>query len=265
MSDATKFTAQLQGQRILIVGGTSGIGYAVAEACIENGMDVVVSSSRQTSIDSSLTSLHQSYPSLTTSKRLSAHVCNLNDADQLESNIETLLTLATNNQAQPLDHIVHTAGDALAVHSIHDTSLAKIHAAGMVRYYSVIILAKYAPAYMRSHGSFTLTTGAVATRPHRDWAVINGFATALIGLTRGLALDLMPLRVNCVEPGAVLTPLWNSLPEDQKQHLIKSVAAGTLTGKIARPEDIAESYLFFFKDANVTGTIVRTDGGATLL
>lgn len=115
-----------------------------------------------------------------------------------------------------------------------------------------------------NESSITITTGAVSERPIPDWAVINSYATGHHGMARGLALDLAPIRVNTVSPGAVDTELWDHLPADKRSSLFEGMKAGTTTGKVAKPEDIAESFLYLMKDHNISGSVISTNGGHLL-
>ena len=112
------------------------------------------------------------------------------------------------------------------------------------------MVAKHAPSYL-NHGpksSIVLTTGSVSERPRPNWSVIGSFATGLQGMTRGLALDLKPIRVNLISPGVVDTELWNGFSEEQKAKMFKESAAALPTGRVPTPSDIAESYLGCLKD-----------------
>jgi len=84
-------------------------------------------------------------------------------------------------------------------------------------------------------------------------------------MVRGLAIDLKPVRVNLVSPGAVETEVWDTLSEEAGESYFKTFGSKILTGQIGRPEDVAECYLWLMKDKNVTGTVVQTDGGALLV
>lgn len=204
MTDATKYTSKLASTRILIVGGTSGIGYAVAEAVLEHGAGaVILSSSNPTRISSAISRLQKSYPSK--ASLISGHACNLSDDSTLESQIMQLLDKATDSKSKKLDHVVHTAGDALAVLKVQEATLEQIKKAGNVRFYAPLLLAKHLPQYMNegAKSSFTITTGSVSQRPRPDWSIVGAYATGLQGLTRGLALDLAPLRVNLISPGFI--------------------------------------------------------------
>lgn len=137
----------------------------------------------------------------------------------------------------------------------------------MVRFFAPLLLGKLLPSHLRPGpgSSFTITTGAVSEHPIPDWTVVGSYATGLHGLTRQLAVDLKPLRVNLVSPGAVETELWNGIPEDKRKDFLKGFEAKMATGKVGRPEDVAESYLYCMRDANVTGSVISTNGGSLVL
>ena len=81
---------------------------------------------------------------------------------------------------------------------------------------------------------------------------------------RGLAVDMAPIRVNCVSPGAVHTELFNDIPEDRLQSVLEGMAGGTLVGRVGKPEDVAEAYIYAMKDGFCTGTIIESHGGRLL-
>ena len=126
MADAKKYTSKLTDTRVLIFGGSSGIGYAVAEASLEYGAQVIISSSNSSRVDTAIERLTKSYPSA--KNRVSGHACDLSSSSSLEANIERLF----GDVGGKLDHIVFTAGTDLAVASIEDFTLEKIQQAGMV-------------------------------------------------------------------------------------------------------------------------------------
>lgn len=260
MTDGKKYTNKLAGARILVIGGSSGIGYCVAEACVEFGASVVISSSQQSRIDSSIDQLLKTYPSA--KGRIAGHACDLS-SPSLEANIEKLFEQCG---APKFDHIVHTAGDSLATLKLEDATLESIQKAAMVRFNSPLLLAKHAPKYLNPGpvSSITLTTGSVSRKPNKDWSIVASYATGLHGMMRSLALDLAPIRVNLISPGAVLTPLWDSMDKDKVESLMEHVKAKCTTGAVGRPEDVAESYLYVMRDWNVSGSVVDTNGGSLL-
>lgn len=206
--------------------------------------------------------LKKSYPS--SSEKISGRTCDLGDYNTLEANLKQLF-----EQTGPgkLDHIIHTAGDPLAMMKLDDIDMGKILKAGTVRFFAPLLIGKFARHYLNPgpQSSVILTTGSVSERPREDWSVINSFATGLQGMTRGLALDLKPIRVNLISPGMVDTELWNGIDESRRRDMFKAASARLPTGRVGRVQDVAESYLYLLKDENVTGTMVSTNGGALLV
>lgn len=84
-------------------------------------------------------------------------------------------------------------------------------------------------------------------------------------MTRNLALDLKPIRVNLVSPGAVDTELWNGFSKEQKEGMFRGIEKSVLTGRVGRAEDVAEQYLCLLRDENVTGSVVHSDSGHALI
>jgi NAD(P)-dependent dehydrogenase (short-subunit alcohol dehydrogenase family) len=111
-------------------------------------------------------------------------------------------------------------------------------------------------------GSITLMSGLYANRPAPGAALGAAAVAAVDGLTRALALDLAPIRVNAVAPGLIDTPLWDSFP--QRQAIL---AQGTAlpVGRIGRPEEVAAGVIFLMSNGFVTGTVLAIDGGGSLV
>ncbi|KAK0310153.1 hypothetical protein LTR82_014976 [Friedmanniomyces endolithicus] len=265
MADQVKYTNKLKEKRVLVIGGSSGIGYGVAEACLENGSIVTISSSNQSRIDQTIAKLQAAYPSA--QSRITGHACNLGDQSTLETNLETLLKTVAPSDSKKLDHIVFTAADPLAVMKVADLTLPKLVSAGLIRFFAPLLLAKHAPTYLNPgpSSSITLTTGSVSERPRPDWSAIGAFATGLQGMARGLALDLKPIRVNVVSPGAVDTELWRGMTEKAKGEMFKAIGEKVPTGRVGKVEDVAEAFLYLMRDGNVTGSMVSSNGGALLV
>lgn len=249
--------------------GTSGIGYAVAEAALESGASaVIVASSQATKITATISRLQKSYPDLSSRASITGQACDLSDASALEANVQSLLAFASKNGAKPLDHIVNTAGSIQGMNALADTTPANLAQLLTVRFSAPAMIAKHAVAGNHlspgPNSSITFTSGSTAEKPMPGRACGSGIAASLIGLVRGLAIDLAPLRVNLILPGAVETELWDFMPEAQKKAIIAMCAKDSLTGRVVGPEVIAESYLYVMKDVNLTGYCLSTNGGALL-
>lgn len=261
-----KYTNKLAGKRVLVLGGTSGIGFCVAENALENGAIVIVASSRQSSVDHTLSRLRKSYPELV--KNASGHTIDLRSEDS-EISIVELLKKVTNDGKDLLDHIVLTAGDSLYLQTIDKfEGVDALSAAQRVRLLAPMFLAKHAPGkYMcRSpQSSLTFTGGVNTHQPGVGWAVPALVGAAQQGLVRALAVDLRPIRVNLVEPGAIDTELFEkTFTGEQLEAFRNKYKEQTLTGEIGTPQNMSESYLYCMRDAYLTGQSVLSEGGLLL-
>jgi NAD(P)-dependent dehydrogenase (short-subunit alcohol dehydrogenase family) len=85
------------------------------------------------------------------------------------------------------------------------------------------------------------------------------------GLTRALAVELAPLRVNIVSPGVVKTPLWGNMAEADRAALYRQMGDKLLVGHAGEPEEIAEAYLYLMRQTYGTGQVIVVDGGGALV
>jgi len=166
-----------------------------------------------------------------------------------------------------VDHIVFTAGDKLITQPLQDATYETIIKAGQVRFFAPLLVAKVGSKYLNKspESSIVLTTGSVAERPIDDWSIVASYASGLHGMTRNLALDLKPIRVNLVSPGFVDTELWNGLDKGVREKLMREQGDKLPTGKVGQPEEVAEAYLWLMKDTNVTGIVATSGGGGHLV
>lgn len=266
MSLFPKYTHKIAGATVLIIGGSSGIGFGLAEACIENHVArIILASSRQTKIDSAIARLKSSYPN--ESVTIEGHVCDLSDEKTLESNIETLFRQVGSG----IDHVVSTAGDPLQSIALEQVTFQSILQGSMVRFFAPFFIAKTAARYMTPgpKSSITFTGGAGGDKPVPNRPVINAISSGLHGLVRSLALDLRPVRVNLVSPCATDTEFWENVlgpdAQEKKLAIFKAQATQLATGQVAHVEDVVESFLYALKEKNVTGTVIRSDGGKLIM
>ncbi|GKZ76449.1 hypothetical protein AnigIFM56816_006714 [Aspergillus niger] len=276
---------KLSNSRVLIIGGTSGIGFAAARAALEHGANIIISSSNSQRVSSTISRLQTLYPDNVYTDRITGRPCDLGDQATYEQNLLFLLDYATSpllfpNTASParsnddtiervlLNHIIYTAGTPpprIPIAS-SETTASSFLALSTLRLLAPMLISKHAKKYLVNHhtSSITFTSGLMAARPAAGLAV-GGAAvgSALEGLTRGLAVELAPIRVNVVAPGAVETEIFERLGPAREAYL-EAFRRGTLTGEVGRPEDVAEAYVWCMKDGFVTGQRLGSDGGALL-
>lgn len=237
----------LHGARVVVLGGTAGLGLATARAAAEAGARVVVASSSKARVERALTAL----PAGT-----EGHAVDLTD----EQAVEALFA-----QVGELDHLVYTAGDPLTLGELGALDVDRARRALDVRVWGALAAAKHARAHLRPGGSITLTTGAAGRRPLPGWAVAASVCGAIESLTRALAVELAPIRVNAVMAGMVRTELWAPIAGPDPAALYEQTGQGLPVGRVGEPEDIAATYLYLMRNGFSTGAVVQIDGGHTLV
>jgi len=236
----------LAGQKIVVIGGSSGMGLATARAAALDGAEVTIASSRQDRVDAALRHLPAG---------CAGAALDVRDEAQVSEFFERL---------GAFDHLAFTAGDAFAPRPLGALGLDEARAVFDVRFWGAVATIKHAAPRLRPGGSIGLTTGTVGRRPVPGAALAAAGAGATEGLVRGLAVELAPVRVNAVRAGAVRTPMWDGVPEAQREALFTRLAQGTLTGAVGRPEDLATAHLYLMENDYVTGTVLTVDGGLLL-
>jgi NAD(P)-dependent dehydrogenase (short-subunit alcohol dehydrogenase family) len=236
----------LDGHKIVVIGGSSGMGLATARAAALDGAEVTIASSRQERVDAALGELPDGCVGTALDVR---------DETQVAALFERI---------GELDHLAFTAGDAFMPRPLADLDLSDAHAILDVRFWGAVAVIKHAAPRIGPGGSIGLTTGTVGQRPVPGAALAAAGAGAAEGLVRGLAVELAPVRVNAVRAGAFRTPLWDGVPEAQREALFARLAQRTLTGTVGEPEQIAAAHLYLMQNQYVTGTVQTVDGGLLL-
>ena len=245
MPNSTKYSSKLQGKRVVIFGGSSGLGYAAAEAAIEAGAHVTICSSKEFRVEFALYRLAESYPSARS--RLAGHTCDLSNPDNLEDNISTFFDEATSDKDvnTKVDHIIFTAGDELDLRSLDQITYNSVVRAGQIRFFAPLFVSKIGARYLNDgpQSSITLTAGALVQKPRKGWVVQAAYAAGMMGMVRSLAVDLAPVRVNVVSPGLTDTEMWNRGSGEWVAATRKAAPKEVLTGQLGTSEDVAVSDL----------------------
>ena len=237
----------LASKRIVLLGGSSGIGLAVAQQVVAQGAHAVIASSNQERLQQAADSLGGDAEG----RRL-----DLSD----ESSIELFF-----QELGAFDHLVYTAGDTLQLDELAAMDLKKARGAFELRFWSAVAAVKYASPHIREGGSIVLTTGVAGLRPRKGWVVAASGCGAIVSLTRALAVELAPIRVNAVSPGVVRTNLWQNMTAAEREHLYESVGNNLPVGRVGEAHDIAQAYLFLMQEEFSTGQTLAVDGGTVLV
>lgn len=238
---------------IVVIGGSSGIGLAVARRSLDDGATVVIAGRSQQRLDVARADLARTGPP---AGRLSAHPVDIGDPAQVTRLFERVGTLS---------HLVVTAADLPygPVVSLSEDSMVR---AVRSKILGPLFAAQQAAPRITKPGSITFTSGIAASRPAPGGALAATVNGALESMVLALALELAPIRVNAVSPGWVDTPVWDRLATpDVKNARMADLAARLPARRLGRPEDIANAVAFLIADNFVTGTVLHAEGAQVLV
>jgi NAD(P)-dependent dehydrogenase (short-subunit alcohol dehydrogenase family) len=234
-------------QRVVLLGGTSGLGFAVAELLAAQGAQLVIASSSAARVEQAVAQL----PSGTT-----GHAVDLRSEEAIARLFEDL---------DDFDHLVYTAGEPLSLLSVEGMDLGLARGFFELRFFSVLTAVKHAAKRIRPGGSITLTTGSAGERPAPGWSVAASICGAVSSLTKALAVELAPIRVNAVAPGVVRSPMWSGMTDEDRESYFQQVGDAMLVRRVGETEEIARTYAYLIDQPFSTGTVVPVDGGSLLV
>lgn len=229
----------LAGKKVVVIGGSSGIGLATAELAKKEGAEIIIASRSAAKLDPVAERLKvTAIPTDVTSDQSVAELF---------------------RRTGPVDHVVLTAAQ-LRTGPFKTVPMDDVRATMEGKFWGAWRVAR--EAEIRSGGSLTLVTGFLSVRPRPNSAIISAANGALESLARALALELAPVRVNAVSPGVIDTPIRAAMPEAARKEMLAKTAAALPVGRVGMAEDIAWQILSFMANGFATGSIVYIDGGA---
>lgn len=228
---------RLSGKHVVVTGAASGLGAAIAQACLAEG-------ARVTGIDCA-------------AARLDHHrIADIGDEEQVERAFRGL---------GRIDALVNSAGVTRRA-KIDETLMADFDAVVRVNLRGTFLASKYAIPLLRAHGGAILhLASGVGLMGIRNRSAYSATKGAVIALTRNMALDYAAdrIRVNCLCPGFVKTPLLDGLLKDAER--TARLTAMHPLGRLGEPRDIANAAIFLLSDEAewITGQAIAVDGGLT--
>ena len=237
---------QLADKRVVIIGGSSGIGLGAARAAIAAGATVTIAGSNAQKADAVAAELG---PTATGAQ------VDVRDARSIQTLFDGL---------GGLDHLFFTAAPgktgAFLELPLDD---ARRYLDG--HFWGSYIAAKSAAPRLRSGGSITFLSGGYNRRPHPGTAMVCASQSAIEGLARALAVELSPTRVNVIVPGVIDTPLWNVMSEKDKQSFFSTQAVALPAKRVGTPQDIGNAFVFLASETFITGSMLEVNGGFFLV
>lgn len=231
----------LSGKHVLVVGGSSGIGLGIAKVAAEAGAVVTIAA--------------RSQDKLTKAAAEIGHGATGRQLDQTDD----ASVAAFFGDRKVWDHVVTSAG-AGGRGFLPDIALADAQAVMNSKFWGYFRVAR--AVNISKAGSLTFISGKLGQKPSKGTSLIAAVNSAIEGLSRGLALDRAPTRVNTVSPGVIDTPMWDRMGEAQKKAMYDQAAKALPAGRIGRPEDVGTAVLFLMTNPFATGSVINLDGGA---
>ena len=245
---------RLDDKLVVIIGGSSGIGLETARLALAEGASVTIAGRSEDRLRRAAENLLSTHDTRTVPDRLRSVVADVTEESSLRALFQGEVRI---------DHLFLPAGELRPAGGCALTSdLLGLRAILESRLLGVACVVRQARPKMAG-GSITLMSGLYSTRPARGGAFAAAAVAAVEGMTRALALDLAPTRVNAVAPGLIDTPLWDAFGPQREAILARG--ASLPVGRIGRPEEVAEAVLFLMSNGFVTGTVLAIDGGGGLV
>ena len=229
----------LKGKKVVVVGGSSGIGLATAELAKAAGAEVIIASRSAEKLKAAADK--------TGVKAIAVDVTN-------DDSVVNLF-----RASGPVDHVVVTAAQ-LKTGPFKTVAMEDVRATMEGKFWGAWRVARAAD--INAGGSITLVSGFLSVHPRPNSAIVGAANGAIESLTRGLALELAPVRVNCVSPGIIDTPIRAGMPEAARLDMLGKIAVALPVGRVGVADDIARQIMTFMTVGFASGSIVYIDGGA---
>lgn len=236
----------LSGRSVVILGGTSGLGLATAKAAKEAGADVAIAGRDPEKASEAVTELGGGVVS-----------------GAFDATCETDL-MAFFNAIEKVDHVVSFTGEQ-PKSPVRSTDQRLLHRAIDARVSVARHACVHASPRMPTEGSFVFCSGVSSARPRANRSAGAVATAALESFVRAMAVELAPVRVNAVCPGAFDTDVLRKSLEGDYSEACERLSGGIPVGRVGRPEELAHAVLFLLTNTYTTGTVIRVDGGLLLI
>lgn len=232
------------GRTLLVIGGASGIGRAVAEAAAARNARVVIAG-------------HDRERTQRAADAIGVSALRADLADR--ASLDALFAAVG-----PLDHLVVTAGPLFGSPPFAQLDLTAARAGFDVKVWGALEAVQAALPHLAADGSITLTSGLLSRKVAVGSLVKSAMNAALETIAKALAKELAPLRVNVVSPGVTATDNWRGMAPADREAFYAKVGAGLPVGRVGRSEEVAAAYLFAMANGFVSGSVIDADGGGLL-
>ncbi|MFB0829951.1 SDR family oxidoreductase [Brevibacillus laterosporus] len=236
----------LKGKKVVVIGGSSGIGLETAKLALAEGADVVIASRSEEKLQKAKTKL---------GGKGTTYTLDITQEKQVQSFFQQIGTL---------DHLVITAAETSGG-SFLEMDVDQARQLFDHKFWGQYYAAKYGTPHIATNGSITLFSGVVAYKSMIGSATLGAVNAAVSNLGQTLALELSPVRVNIVSPGIIDTPSRSKMPQEARNSFYEAVASKLPVKRIGQPVDVAQGVMYLLHNDFVTGTTLHIEGGHILL
>jgi NAD(P)-dependent dehydrogenase (short-subunit alcohol dehydrogenase family) len=232
--------------RVVIAGGTSGIGLAAAARLAAAGDEVFITGRSEERLSSALKEL---------GGQAQGEVADARDTEAMRALFERLGTV---------DHLIITVTGRGGAGPLSALTGDGLLAAVRNKLLPHLLTAQAALGVLSGEGSITFLTAASAGSAYPGVATLAAVNGAIEAVVPGLAVELAPIRVNAVSPGVIDTDWWSEIGDEARATFLEGTAASLPAGRVGRPEDVAATIEYVVRNSFVTGTVLTVDGGGRL-
>ncbi len=232
-------------KRVVVIGGSSGMGLEIAKTMHKHGYEVIIASRSKEKLEKARKEIG----------KVAAHVLDMRNEKELSRFFSKI---------GPFDHLVTSAADFLREPFLKGTSEEARNYFDS-KFWGQYYAAKYAAPKIRKGGSITFFSGASNDKPMLNFAAGTAINAAIEGLSRALALELAPLRVNTISPGFIDTALWNFMSKKDRMTAYNLTAQKLPAKRMGHVDDIAQAVKFLIECGFATGSVVHVNGGYELV
>lgn len=228
-------------QTVVVIGGSSGIGAAVASNAAERGARVYSVGRRVETSETHVGIRHES--------------ADVTDDASLRQLFERI---------GAFDHLVITAGPSVSAKPLADSDLLQAQQAFDVKFWGTLRAIQAALPYLSERGSITLTSGLLSRKFVAGQFIKTTLNAALESLAKQLAKELAPRRVNVISPGVTDTEAYAGMDESQRSAMFARTSAALPVGRVGTPQDLAAAFMLVMENGFISGSIIDVDGGGLL-